>query len=125
MSRRRPAGSTGGLKLAVLGEGQEAAGLDPQCRIDTAATKSAFRLACKKPRCLIPMAGHYERPVSPRDRKKDPLFIRATGLLLAAGLWEAPHCPTAIYPCTRDTCGLSTHVPGRVPAWLQASQINE
>jgi putative SOS response-associated peptidase YedK len=57
-------------------------------RIETAATKPAFRSAFKKRRCVIPMAGYYEWSVSPEDRKKDPWFIHATGPLLAAGLWE-------------------------------------
>lgn len=55
-------------------------------RIETVATKPAFRSALKKRRCVIPMAGYYEWSVSPEDGKKDPWFIHATGPLLAAGL---------------------------------------
>ena len=57
-------------------------------RIETVATKPAFRAAFKKRRCLIPMAGYYEWSVNPEDEKKDPWFIHASGPLLAAGLWE-------------------------------------
>ncbi len=53
-------------------------------RIETVATKPAFRSAFKKRRCVIPMAGYYEWSVSPEDGKKDPWFIHATGPLLAA-----------------------------------------
>lgn len=68
-------------------------------RIETVATKPAFRSAFKKRRCVIPMAGYYEWSVNPEDGKKDPWFIHAAGPLLAAGLWEdtSPCCPTATW----------------------------
>lgn len=43
-------------------------------RIETVATKPAFRAAFKVRRCLVPMAGYYEWSVSDVDRKKDPWF---------------------------------------------------
>lgn len=55
-------------------------------RIETVATKPAFRTAFKARRCLIPMAGYYEWSVNPDDKKKDPWFIHAAKPLWAAGL---------------------------------------
>lgn|GEM_PF-1429474 len=57
-------------------------------RIETVATKNAFRAAFKRRRCLIPMAGYYEWSIGDVDGKKDPWFIHAGGPLWAAGLWE-------------------------------------
>lgn len=64
-------------------------------RIETVATKNAFRAAFKKRRSLVPMAGYYEWSISDVDGKKDPWFIHADSPLWAAGLCEeeAPCCP--------------------------------
>jgi putative SOS response-associated peptidase YedK len=71
---------------AVLGEAKKLQGSTTNARIETVATKPAFRSAFKKHRCLIPMAGYYEWSVNPEDGKKDPWFIHAAGPLWAAGL---------------------------------------
>ncbi len=100
-------------------------------RIETVATKPAFRTAFKKRRCVIPMAGYYEWSVSPEDGKKDPWFIHATGPLLAAGLWEdtSPLLPDGnlgtFTIITGDSSGVSADVHDRMPVWLNAGQIDD
>lgn len=100
-------------------------------RIETVATKPAFRSAFKKRRCVVPMAGYYEWSVSPIDEKKDPWFIHATGPLLAAGLWEdtSPLLPDGnlgtFTIITGDSSGVSADIHDRMPVWLQAGQIDE
>jgi putative SOS response-associated peptidase YedK len=58
-------------------------------RLDSLATKPAFREALRRRRCLIPASGFYEWGVDPSG-KKQPFFIRPRGepLLAIAGLWE-------------------------------------
>ena len=100
-------------------------------RIETVATKPAFRTAFKKRRCVIPMAGYYEWSISPEDGKKDPWFIHATGPLLAAGLWEdtSPLLPDGnlgtFTIITGDSSGVSADIHDRMPVWLQANQIDD
>ena len=100
-------------------------------RIETAATKPAFRTAFKKRRCVIPMAGYYEWSVSPEDGKKDPWFIHASGTLLAAGLWEdtSPLLPEGnlgtFTIITGDSSGVSADIHDRMPVWLQVGQIDD
>lgn len=63
-------------------------------RIETVATKPAFRSAFKKRRCVIPMVGYYEWSVSPIDEKKDPWFHPRHRA--AAGRWPVGrHQPAA------------------------------
>ncbi|WP_282259374.1 SOS response-associated peptidase [Stenotrophomonas sp. PS02301] len=100
-------------------------------RIETVATKPAFRSAFKKRRCLIPMAGYYEWSVNAEDGKKDPWFIQATGPLLAAGLWEDtsplldPDNLGTFTVITGDSSGVSADIHDRMPVWLTASQADE
>ncbi|MDT3530212.1 SOS response-associated peptidase [Stenotrophomonas pavanii] len=100
-------------------------------RIETVATKPAFRSAFKKRRCLIPMAAYYEWSISPEDGKKDPWFIHAFGPLLAAGLWEdtSPLLPEGnlgtFTIITGDSSGVSADIHDRMPVWLHASQIDD
>ncbi|HHA2511087.1 TPA: SOS response-associated peptidase [Stenotrophomonas maltophilia] len=100
-------------------------------RIETVATKPAFRSAFKKRRCVIPMVGYYEWSVSPIDEKKDPWFIHAAEPLLAAGLWEdtSPLLPDGnlgtFTIITGDSSGVSADIHDRMPVWLHAGQIDE
>lgn len=100
-------------------------------RIETVATKPAFRTAFKKRRCVVPMAGYYEWSVSPEDGKKDPWFIHATGPLLAAGLWEdsshlLPDGNLGTFAIiTGDSSGVSADIHDRMPVWLQPGQVDE
>ncbi len=63
-------------------------------RVETAATKPAFRSAFKDRRCIIPASGWYEWKTLPAEGKgkgvKQPFYItRRDGLPLTfAGLWE-------------------------------------
>jgi putative SOS response-associated peptidase YedK len=100
-------------------------------RIETVATKPAFRSAFKKRRCLIPMAGYYEWSVNTEDGKKDPWFIHATGPLLAAGLWEDtsplldPDNLGTFTVITGDSSGVSADIHDRMPVWLTAGHADE
>jgi putative SOS response-associated peptidase YedK len=68
-------------------------------RVETAATKPAYRRALAARRCLLPADGYYEWGAGP-DGTKTPYFIRprAGGVLAMAGLyelWRDPHRPHA------------------------------
>ena len=100
-------------------------------RIETVATKPAFRAAFKRRRCVVPMAGYYEWSVSPEDGKKDPWFIHAAEPLLAAGLWEDT---SALLPdgnlgtftvITGDSSGVSADIHDRMPVWIPASLVDD
>jgi len=100
-------------------------------RIETVATKPAFRSAFKKRRCIVPMAGYYEWSVSPEDGKKDPWFIHATGPLFAAGLWEET---SSLLPdgnlgtftvITGDSSGVSADIHDRMPVWIKPAQVDD
>lgn len=100
-------------------------------RIETVATKPAFRSAFKKHRCLVPMAGYYEWSVNPEDGKKDPWFIHAAGPLWAAGLWEDtsplldPDNLGTFTVITGDSSGVSADIHDRMPVWLAPGQAEE
>jgi len=100
-------------------------------RIETVATKPAFRTAFRQRRCVIPMAGYYEWSKNHEDGGKDPWFIHAAGPLLAAGLWEdtSPLLPDGnlgtFTIITGDSSGVSADIHDRMPVWLQAGQIDE
>lgn len=83
-------------------------------RIETVASKPAFRSAFKARRCLVPMVGYYEWSVNAEDGKKDPWFIHATGPLWAAGLWEdtSPLLDA-------DNLGTFTVITGSVAGYLR------
>jgi len=59
-------------------------------RAETVATKSAFRNAFRRRRCIIPVDGFYEWAAVPGRRRKQPYYLhRPDGEPLAlAGLWE-------------------------------------
>lgn len=100
-------------------------------RIETVATKPAFRSAFKKRRCLIPMAGYYEWSINEQDGMKDPWFIHAAGPLLAAGLWEDASPLRGLdnlgtfTVITGDSSGVSANIHDRMPVWLTAGQAVE
>ena len=64
-------------------------------RLDSVASKPAFREAWQRRRCLIPASGFYEWS-EPRDGRKRPYFIRSSAepLLALAGLWEKWRTPS-------------------------------
>ncbi len=59
-------------------------------RVETVATKPAFRDAFRRRRCLIPADGFYEWQFSPGSKRKQPWYIELKdGEPFAfAGLWE-------------------------------------
>jgi putative SOS response-associated peptidase YedK len=59
-------------------------------RMETVATKPAFRKAFAQRRCLIPADGFYEWEVIEGEKKKQPWFIHANDndVLAFAGLYE-------------------------------------
>lgn len=75
-------------------------------RLDSVATKPAFREAWARRRCLIPASGFYEWS-PPAGGRKRPHFIRPTRepLLALASLWERWRSPTGE---TLDTCVIVT-----------------
>lgn len=56
-------------------------------RVETVATKGAFRKALERRRCVIPVSGYYEwKKVGDR---KQPMFIHTPGKLIPlSGIWE-------------------------------------
>lgn len=92
-------------------------------RSETVASKSAFRNAFQKRRCLLPTDGYYEwRKQS--DGKQPFLFRRKDRRLMAfAGLWERWRAPDGhqVLSCTIITTGpnpLSGQVHDRMPVIL-------
>ncbi len=101
-------------------------------RVETVATKPAFRKACAERRCLIPADGFYEwrdvggAPGVPgpgrRVGRKQPYFIRpaAGGLFVMAGLYEFWRRPSGewLTTCTIITTNATDaigHVHDRMP----------
>jgi len=70
-------------------------------RVETLASKPAFRTALSKRRCLLPADGYYEwyeteRRTAKGKPVKQPFFIRPeSGLLVMAGLYEFWRDPTS------------------------------
>jgi putative SOS response-associated peptidase YedK len=90
-------------------------------RLDSVATKPAFREAWTRRRCLIPASGFYEwsEPVGGRKR---PHFIRPGDepLLALAGLWERWRTPSGdkLETCvivTTDASAQLAQVHDRMP----------
>lgn len=101
-------------------------------RIETVATKPAFRSAFKTPtRCLVPMAGYYEWKQLADG--KQPFFIHRTDHLplFAAGLWEPRHRlqeETDMGSCTvitQDAVDVAGEVHDRMPVFLDPLAIDD
>ena len=100
-------------------------------RVETVATKPAFRAAFKAPRrCLIPMAGYYEWREFP-DGKQPFLIRRKDGeQLYAAGLWEPRHRLQAddedgsCTVITHDAVDRAAEIHDRMPVFLDHSLTN-
>jgi putative SOS response-associated peptidase YedK len=94
-------------------------------RVETVATKPAFRSAFRERRALVPMAGYFEW-TEPRPKFKQPWFVHLPGgePLWAAALWEPRHrihtgdeagTFTVITTTARDAAG---DVHDRMPVFL-------
>lgn len=57
-------------------------------RVETAATKPAFRDAFAKRRCLVPASGFYEWKKTPQGKVPQAILPNDDGLFAFAGLWE-------------------------------------
>ena len=95
-------------------------------RVETVATKSSFRDAFKKRRCLIPADGFYEWRGQKGNRQ--PMFITLPDQapFAFAGLWETWHDkqdPDELYRCctiiTREAAGTVKELHHRMPVILE------
>ena len=101
-------------------------------RVETVATKPAFRAAFKAPRrCLIPMAGYYEWREFP-DGKQPFLIRRKDGeQLYAAGLWEPRHRlqgddeDGSCTVITHDAVDVACEVHDRMPVFLDPTLAHD
>ncbi|MHB1007794.1 MAG: SOS response-associated peptidase [Propionibacteriaceae bacterium] len=115
-------------------------------RVETLATKPAFRAALSKRRCLLPADGYYEwyeteQRTARGKPVKQPFFIKPeTGLLVMAGLYEFWKDPsldgpeawlTSVTIITTRATDKVGHIHDRMPmtvppeawaAWLDPSQ---
>lgn len=103
-------------------------------RAETVATKSAFRAALKKKRCIVPADGFYEWQKVPGQKAKQPMYVhRVDGEPLAlAGLWEVWRDPTdpdrELHSCTVITTEANATmrpVHDRMPVILPPSAWDE
>ncbi len=115
-------------------------------RVETLASKPAFRTALSKRRCLLPADGYYEwyetaQRASTGKPVKQPFFIKpSTGLLVMAGLYEFWRDPavdgpeawlTSVTIITTRASDKVGHIHDRMPmtvppevwdVWLDPSQ---
>ena len=95
-------------------------------RLDSVATKPAFREAWQRRRCLIPASGFYEWS-EPRGGRKRPHFIRPVGepLFALAGLWERWRTPTGekLDTCVIVTTDANAQLVGREVKLLRLIRI--
>lgn len=114
----------------VPGKGDGLQGSTINARIETVATKPAFRSAFEKRRCLIPMAVYYEWSVNAEESAKDPWFIHETGPLCAADLWEdnspllAPDNLGTFAAITGDSSSAPPDIHNSMPVCLDPSRIS-
>lgn len=94
-------------------------------RIETVASKPAFRAAWRARRCLVPASGYYEWPGE--GRAKQPFYIHPARapILMFAGLWErftpADAEPVETYSIiTMDAAGPLAELHDRMPLMLPA-----
>jgi putative SOS response-associated peptidase YedK len=93
-------------------------------RIETVATKPAYRAAFKARRCIIPMAGYYEWVDTPSGKQPYYLTRKDGDTLFAAGLWEPRHAlqdEDAEGSCTivtSDATDEAGQVHDRMPVFL-------
>lgn len=108
-------------------------------RIETVATRPAYRAALAARRCLLPADGYYEWTTGP-DGARQPFFLRPTepGPLALAGLYERWRDPagTSVWSCAILTTAASgplavlhDRMPMVVPpwnwdAWLDRSMVD-
>lgn len=93
-------------------------------RVETAATKPAFREAWKRRRCLVPSSGYFEWQLLADGKTKQPFFIRnaQAPIVMFAGLWErwkGPDGELETYSIvTRESAGPVSPIHDRMPLVL-------
>lgn len=99
-------------------------------RIETVATKPAFRSAWKSRRCLVPASGYYEWRME--GGVKQPYWIHdATGpILMFAGLWENWKAPSGDWLrsftiITQAAFGPMLELHDRTPLMLKPAVLSE
>lgn len=96
-------------------------------RVETAATKPAFRAAWKERRCLVPASGYYEW--RQEGEIKQPYYIHAVGrpLLMFAGLWEPARDdrPETFSILTREAEGPVKELHARMPLMLDSEFLHD
>ncbi len=100
-------------------------------RLETVATKPAFRSAFKTRRCLVPASGYYEWRAE--HGIKQPYWIHdpASPVLMFAGLWENWKAPGAVEwlqtftIITRAAIDLMRELHERTPLMLPASVLRD
>jgi putative SOS response-associated peptidase YedK len=96
-------------------------------RVETAATKPAFRAAWKERRCLVPAGGYYEW--REENGIKQPYYIHAAKgpLLMFAGLWEPARGehPETFSILTRQAEGEVSSLHDRMPLMLEPAFFHD
>ncbi|HEY7644887.1 MAG TPA: SOS response-associated peptidase [Hyphomicrobiales bacterium] len=100
-------------------------------RIESAATKPAFRSAWKERRCLIPASGYYEwisvtEPGEAKPRKQPFYITRKDSLPLTfAGLWERWKDGMLSFTILTTGAGTATrHLHDRMPVILDQAAMS-
>ena len=100
-------------------------------RLDTVATKPAYRAAYKARRCVIPMAGYFEW--RQHGKVKQPYYLSSANGhdLFAAGIWEPRHPLQAedeagsCSVITTDAAGEAAKIHERMPVFIPADLVEE
>jgi putative SOS response-associated peptidase YedK len=97
-------------------------------RVETVATKGAFRKALASRRCVIPVSGYYEwKKVGDR---KQPVFIHTPGKLIPlSGIWERWTSPDgeiveSFAILTRPAAGFVRDIHDRMPLEVPADALD-
>jgi len=99
-------------------------------RIETVATKPAFRAAFKARRCVIPMGGYFEWKETPSGKQPYYITRRDGADLWAAGLWEPRHRlqdeseDGSCTIITTDGVDAAGGIHDRMPVFLEPSVLN-
>ena len=99
-------------------------------RLETAATKPAFRSAWKARRCLVPASGYYEWRLEAGIKQPYWVHDLANPLLMFAGLWENWKAPSGDWLqsftiITRAADGPMLALHDRTPLMLSAVVLGD
>ncbi|HEX4352748.1 MAG TPA: SOS response-associated peptidase, partial [Polyangiales bacterium] len=98
-------------------------------RVETVATRNAFRRALTLRRCIVPVSGYYEWQQLPGQKR--PLFIHdaRNAIVPLAGIWERWHSHDgevleSFAVLTRPAAGFLRDVHDRMPIAVPWSEID-